>query len=148
MILWDKVLLLFLGFSFVGWVCLIYGIFRDRWFRRKLERETEQAEATVLQYTVKTAVSSGRSTRKGFFPILSFPVNGVETEIQAKEELKPDEHPEGSALTVWFDSYEPKHLHLTQDDNEIGSGMKRIGWFFILGAVVLSLVIGVFAFRR
>ena len=35
-----------------------------------------------------------------------------------------------------------------EDDNEIGRGMKRIGWFFILGAVVLSLVIGVFAFRR
>ena len=147
MILWDKVLLLFLGFSFVGWVCLIYGIFRDRWFRRKLERETEEAQARIVRYTIK-AVSSGRSTRKGFFPVLSFPVNRVETEIQAKEELKPDEHPEGSALTVWFDPYEPKHLHLTQDDNEIGRGMKRIGWFFILGAVVLSLVIGVFAFRR
>ncbi len=49
---------------------------------------------------------------------------------------------------MWFDPYEPKRLHLTQDDNEIGRGMKRIGWFFILGAVVLSLVIGVFAFRR
>ena len=148
MILWDKVLLLFLGFSFVGWVCLIYGVLRERWFRRKLERETEQTEATVLRYTVKT-VSEGRyRTRKGYFPVLSFPVNGVEAQIQAREELKPDERPEGSALTVWFDPYEPKHLHLTQDDNEIGSGMKRIGWFFILGAVVLSLVIGVFAFRR
>lgn len=146
MILWDKVLLLFLGFSFVGWVCLIYGIFRDRWFRRKLERETEEAQARIVRYTIK-AVSSGRSTRKGFFPVLSFPVNGVEAQIQAREELKPEEHPEGSKVTLWFDPYEPRHLHMTPDDNEIGSGMKRLSLFFILGAAVLSLIIGVFAFR-
>ena len=78
MIDWLKVLLLFMGFSLMGWVCLIYGLFRDRWFRRKLERETEEAQARIVRYTVK-AVSSGRTTRKGFFPVLSFPVNGVET---------------------------------------------------------------------
>ena len=148
MILWDKVLLLFLGFSLMGWVSLIYGVLRDRWFRRKLERETEQAEGTIVRYTVKT-VSEGRyRTRKGYFPVLSFRVNGAEVEIQSKEELKPEEHPEGSKVRLWFDPYEPKHLHMTEDDGKLGDGMKRIGWFFILGAAVLSLVIGVFAFRR
>ena len=58
MISWDKVLLLFMCFSLMGWVCLIYGLFRDRWFRRKLERETEEAQARIVRYTVK-AVSSG-----------------------------------------------------------------------------------------
>ena len=148
MVEWDKVVLLFFGISLVGWVCLVYGVLRERWFRRKLERETEQAEATVVRYTVKT-VSEGRyRTRKGYFPVLSFRVNGAETEIQAREELKPEEHPEGSKVSLWFDPYEPRHLHMTQDDNEIGSGMKRLSWYFILGAAVLSLIVGVFAFRR
>ena len=148
MVRWDKVLLLFFGLSLVGWVCFVYGVLRERWFRRKLERETEQAEATVLQYTVKT-VSEGRyRTRNGYFPVLSFPVNGAEAEIQSKEELKPEEHPEGSMVRLWFDPHEPKHLHMTEDDGELGDGMKRIGKFFILGAAVLSVIIGVFAFRR
>ena len=143
----DKVLLLFFGLSLVSWVCFIYGVLRERWFRRKLERETEQAEATVLQYTVKT-VSEGRyRTRNGYFPVLSFPVNGSEAQIQAKEELKPEEHPEGSKVTLWFDPYDPRHLHMTPDDNEIGSGVKRLSLFFILGAAVVSLIVGVFAFR-
>ena len=144
---WMKVLLLVLGFSLVGWVCLVYGVLRERWFRRKLERETEEARARILRYTVK-AVANGRTTRKGYFPVLSFPVNGVETELQAREELKPEDHPEGSELTVWFDPYEPQRLHLTTDDNGIGSGMVRLSLFFILGAAVLSLIVGCFAFRR
>lgn len=143
---WMKVLLLFLGFSLVGWVCLVYGVLRKRWFQRKLERETESAQARIVRYVVK-AVSNGRTIRKGFFPVLSFPVNGDAVEIQAKEELKPEEYPEASKLTVWFDPYEPKHLHLTEDDNEIGSGMVRLSLYFILGSAVLSLIIGVFAFR-
>ncbi len=147
MVRWDKVLLLFFCLSLVGWVCFVYGVLRERWFRRKLERETEQAEATVLQYTVKT-VSEGRyRTRNGYFPVLSFPVNGSEAQIQAKEELKPEEHPEGSKVTLWFDPYDPRHLHMTPDDNEIGSGVKRLSLFFILGAAVVSLIVGVFAFR-
>ena len=146
MIDWIKVLELFLGFSLVGWVCLIYGVLRKRWFRRKLERETEVAQARILRYVVK-AMSNGRTTRKGYFPVLSFPVNGEAVEIQAREELKPEEHPQGSELTVWFDPYKPKRLHLTEDDNEIGSGMVRLSLFFILGAAVLSLIVGVFAFR-
>lgn len=145
---WGKVLLLFFGFSLCGWVSLIYGVLRDRWFRRKVDRETEQGTATIVRYTVKT-VSEGRyRTRKGYFPVLRFPVNGDEVEIQSREELKPEEHPEGSTVHLWFDPYKPKHLHMTEDDNELGDGMKRIGWFFILGAAVLSLVIGFFAFRK
>lgn len=143
-----KVIELFLGLSLCGWVSLLYGVFRNRWFRRKLERETEQAEATVVRYTVKT-VSEGRyRTRKGYFPVLRYLVNGVEAEFQSKEELKPEEHPEGSKVHLWFDPYEPRHLHMTEDDGELGDGMKRIGKFFILGAAVLSVIIGVFAFRR
>ena len=143
-----KTLELFLGLSLCGWVSLIYGVLRDRWFRRKLERETEEAQAQIVRYTVKTVSEGKYRSRKGYFPVLAFPVNGEEVEVQAKEELKPEEYPEGATVRLWFDPYEPKRLHLTQDDNEIGRGMKRIGWFFILGAVVLSLVIGVFAFRR
>ena len=143
---WIKTVELFLGLSLCGWVCLIYGVLRDRWFRRKLERETEEARARIVRYTVKT-VSEGRyRSRKGYFPLLSFPVSGEEIEVQAKEELKPEEYPEGAAVRLWFDPYEPKHLHITEDDNELGAGMKRIGWYFILGAAVLSLVIGFFAF--
>ena len=67
-------------------------------------------------------------------------------EIQAKEELKAEEHPEGSSIRLWFDPYEPRHLHMTEDDERLGDGMKRIGWYFILGAAVLSLAIGFFAF--
>ena len=148
MIDWIKVIELFLGLSLCGWVALIYGVLRDLWFRRKLERETEQAEALIVRYKVKT-VSDGRyRTRKGYFPLLRFPVNGAEAEIQSREELKPEEHPEGSMVRLWFDPYEPKHLHMTEDDGELGGGMKRIGKFFILGAAVLSVIIGVFAFRR
>ena len=143
-----KVIELFLGLSLCGWVSLLYGDFRNRWFRRKLERETEQAEATVVRYTVKT-VSEGRyRTRKGYFPVLRYLVNGVEAEFQSKEELKPEEHPEGSKVHLWFDPYEPRHLHMTEDDGELGDGMKRISKFFILGAAVLSAIIGVFAFWR
>ncbi len=142
---WIKVFELFLGLSIVGWVCLVYGALRKRWFRRKLERETETAWARVVRYTVKF-VSSGRSVRRGYFPVLSFPVNGVDTEIQAREELDPKEHPEGQEMTVWFDPYEPNHLHLTEDDNEVGSGVMRLSWYFILGAAVLSLIVGFFAF--
>ena len=132
---------LFLGFSLCGWVSLIYGVLRDRWFRRKLDRETEETMARVLRYTVKT-VSEGRyRTRKGYFPVLSFPVNGEEVEVQAREELKPEEYPEGAVVRLWFDPCEPKHLHVTEDDNELGAGMKRIGWFFILGAAAVSLVV-------
>ena len=148
MIEWGKVLLLFFGFSLCGWVSLIYGVLRNLWFRRKLERETEQAEALIVRYKVKT-VSEGRyRTRKGYFPLLRFPINGAEVEIQAREELKPQEHPEGSMVRLWFDPYEPKHLHMTEDDGELGDGMKRIGRFFILGAAVVSLIVGVIAFRR
>ena len=145
---WGKVLLLFFGFSLCGWVSLVYGVLRNRWFRRKVDRETEQGEALIVRYTVKTMSAGRYRTRKGYFPVLRFPVHGIETEIQSKEELKPEEHPEGSTVHLWFDPYKPKHLHMTEDDNELGDGMKRIGWFFILGAAVLSLVIGFFAFRK
>ena len=37
---------------------------------------------------------------------------------------------------------------MTEDDGELGDGMKRISKFFILGAAVLSAIIGVFTFRR
>ncbi len=147
MVQWDKVLLLFLGFSLCGWVSLIYGVLQNRCFRRKLERETEQAEALIVRYTVRT-VSAGRyRTRKGYFPVLSFRVKGTEVEVQAREELKPEEHPEGSVIRLWFDPWEPKRLHMTEDDGQLGDGMMRIGWLFILGAAVLSVIVGVFAFR-
>ena len=143
---WIKVIELFLGLSLMGWVSLIYGVLRDRWFRRKLDRETEEARARILRYTVKTVSEGKYRSRKGYFPVLSFPVNGEEIEVQAREELKPEEYPEGAEVRLWFDPYEPKHLHITEDDNELGAGMKRIGWYFILGAAVLSLVIGAFVF--
>lgn len=143
---WRKTLLLFLGISLCGWVSLIYGILRARWFRRKLERETEEAEARILSYKVKD-VSAGRyRTRKGYFPRLCFRANGAEVEVQSKEELKPEEHPEGSAVRLWFDPYAPDHLHPSEDDGELGAGMQRIGWYFILGAAVLSLILGFFSF--
>lgn len=141
-----KTLELFLGLSLCGWVSLIYGVLRDRWFRRKLERETEEAQARIVRYTVKTVSEGKYRSRKGYFPVLAFPVNGEEVEVQAKEELKPEEYPEGATVRLWFDPYEPRRLHMTEDDNELGSGMKRIGWYFILGAAVLSLVIGFIAF--
>ena len=141
---WIKVIELFLGLSLMGWVSLIYGVLRDRWFRRKLDRETEEARARILRYTVKTVSEGKYRSRKGYFPVLSFPVNGEEIEVQAREELKPEEYPEGAEVRLWFDPYEPKQLHITEDDNELGAGMKRIGWYFILGAAVLSLVIGSF----
>ena len=141
-----KTVELFLGLSLCGWVSLIYGVLRDRWFRRKLERETEEAQARIIRYTVRTVSEGKYRSRKGYFPVLAFPVNGEEVEVQAKEELKPEEYPEGATVRLWFDPYEPRHLHITEDDNELGGGMKRIGWYFILGAAVLSLVIGFFAF--
>ena len=62
---WIKVVELFLGLSLMGWVSLIYGVLRDRWFRRKLERETEEARARILQYTVKTVSEGKYRSRKG-----------------------------------------------------------------------------------
>ncbi len=136
-----KTLELFLGLSLCGWVSLIYGVLRNRWFRRKLERETEDVQARIVRYKVKN-VSDGRyRTRKGYFPLLAFPVHGEEAEIQAREELKIEEHPEGSTVRVWFDPYEPRHLHMTEDDNELGDGMIRIGKFFMIGAGVVTLVL-------
>ena len=137
---------LFLGLSLCGWVSLIYGVLRARWFRRKLERETEEGEATILSYKVKQVSEGKYRYRKGYFPLLAFHANGGDVEVQSKEELKPEEHPEGSTVHLWFDPYEPKHLHMTEDDNDLGHGMIRLGWFFIAGAavltVVLSLVLG------
>ena len=146
MIDWIKVLELFLGFSLCGWVSLIYGVLRKSWFRRKVERESEQTEATILRYTVKIVSAGKYRTRKGYFPVLSFFDGSTEVEVQSKEELKPEEYPEGSKVPLWFDPYEPRRLHMTEDDDNLGDGMKRIGWYFILGAAVLSLAIGFFAF--
>jgi|GEM_PF-4080089 len=144
----GKVLLLFFCLSVLGWVSYIYGVLRSHWFRRKLERETEEAEARIVGYKVRQ-VSEGRyRTRKGYFPRLAFRVNGQEIEIQSKEELKTEEHPEGSTVRLWFDPYAPQHLHMTEDDGDLGAGMKRIGRYFILGAAVLSVIIGAFAFRK
>ena len=136
-----KTLELFLGLSLCGWVSLIYGVLRKRWVRRKLERETEEVQARIVRYKVKN-VSDGRyRTRKGYFPLLAFPVHGEEAEIQSREELKVEEHPEGSTVRVWFDPYEPRHLHMTEDDNELGDGMIRIGKFFMIGAGVVTLIV-------
>ena len=141
MIDWIKVIELFLGLSLCGWVALIYGVLRNLWFRRKLERETEQAEALIVRYKVKT-VSDGRyRTRKGYFPLLAFHANGGEVQIQSREELKPEEHPEGSTVRLWFDPYDPRHLHITEDDNDLGHGMMRLGWFFVAGAAIVTVVI-------
>ena len=132
---------LFLGLSLCGWVSLIYGVLRARWFRRKLERETEEGEATILSYKVKQVSEGKYRYRKGYFPLLAFHANGGDVEVQSKEELKPEEHPEGSTVRLWFDPYEPKHLHMTEDDNDLGHGMIRLGWFFIAGAAVLTVVL-------
>ena len=141
-----KTLVLFMGLSLCGWVSLIYGVLRARWFRRKLDRETEEGEAKILSYKMKYVSEGKNRYRKGYFPRLSFRVNGAEVEVQSKEELKPEEYPVGSAVRLWFDPYEPRHLHMTEDDNDLGHGMIRLGWFFIAGAavltVVLSLVLG------
>ena len=138
---WIKPLELFLGLSLLGWVSLIYGALRAHWFRRKLDRETEETEARIVSYKMKYVTEGKYRYRKGYFPLLAFHANGGEVEIQSREELKPEEHPEGSGVRLWFDPYEPKHLHMTEDDGELGSGMKRIGWFFILGAGVLTLIL-------
>ena len=132
---------LFLGLSLCGWVSLIYGVLRARWFRRKLERETEEGEATILSYKVKQVSEGKYRYRKGYFPLLAFHANGGDVEVQSKVELKPEEHPEGSTVRLWFDPYEPKHLHMTEDDNDLGHGMIRLGWFFIAGAAVLTVVL-------
>ena len=138
---WIKTLELFLGLSLLGWVSLIYGALRAHWFRRKLDRETEETEARIVSYKMKYVTEGKYRYRKGYFPLLAFHANGGEVEIQSREELKPEEHPEGSGVRLWFDPYEPKHLHMTEDDGELGSGVKRIGWFFILGAGVLTLIL-------
>ena len=136
-----KTLELFLGLSLCGLVALIYGALRARWFRRKLDRETEEGEARILSYKVKQ-VSEGRYRyRKGYFPLLSFYVNGGEVQIQSREELKPEEHPVGSTVRLWFDPYDPRRLHMTEDDNDLGHGMMRLGWIFIGGAAVLTVVL-------
>ena len=137
----GKVLVLFFGLSLMGWVSLVYGILRDRWFRRKLERETEEGMATIVSYKVKQVSEGKYRSRKGFFPLLRFPVNGEAVEVQSREELKIEEHPVGSTVRLWFDPYDPKRLHMTEDDNELGSGMKRIGWIFIGGGAVVTLII-------
>ena len=77
MIDWIKVLELFLGFSLCGWVSLIYGVLRKSWFRRKVERESEQTEATILRYTVKTVSAGKYRTRKGTSPSFVSPRAGA-----------------------------------------------------------------------
>ena len=136
-----KSLVLFLCLGLCGWVCIIYGALRARWFRRKLDRETEEGEATILSYKMKYVSEGKYRYRKGYFPLLSFRANGAETEIQSKEELKPEEHPVGSTVRLWFDPYDPRRLHMTEDDNDLGRGMMRIGWFCVAGAAVLALIL-------
>ena len=139
-----KTLVLFLGLSSVGWVSYIYGVLRARWFRRKLDRETEETEARIVSYKMKYVTEGKYRYRKGYFPLLAFHANGGEVEIQSKEELKPEEYPVGATVRLWFDPYEPKHLHITEDDTDLGHGMMRIGWFFVAGAAIVTVVVSLF----
>lgn len=140
----TRALLLFFSFSLLGWVSYFYGVLREHWFRRKLERETEEATARIVGYRAKTIPNGRHTTRKGPFPILAFPVNGEERQVRSREGLDPEAHPEGSEVRLWFDPYAPEHLHISEDDNELGDGMKRIGRYFILGAAVVSLIVSLF----
>ena len=136
-----KTLLLFFCLGSMGFMSIIYGLLRAHWFRRKLDRETEETEARILSYKVKRVTEGKYRYRNGYFPLLSFHANGGEVEIQSKEELKPEEYPVGSTVRLWFDPYDPRHLHITEDDNDLGHGMMRIGWFLIIGAAVLTVII-------
>lgn len=136
-----KTLELFLGLSLCGLVALIYGALRAHWFRRKLDRETEETEARIVSYKMKYVTEGKYRYRKDYFPLLAFHANGGEVQIQSKEELKPEEHPVGSIVRLWFDPYDPRHLHITEDDNDLGHGMIRLGWFFVGGAAIVTVVI-------
>lgn len=137
-------ILCFLGFSLIGWICLVVGLAQSRRIRGKAAVETSRTEGTIQGYEIKEKPWGRGPTAKCYHPIVSFTIDGhpytatadfYYMGLRGKELKRP---PEGSAVVLYFNPSNPFKFHLEQETDD--RGMVRIGVYCIILAAVLSVV--------
>lgn len=141
-----KTVLCFLGFSLLGWICLLLGLRDDRRRRARMAKETLRTEGVVTGYETKPMSWGRGATTTAYYPVVSFTAFGRAYEATADDYFLPPliegdlkRPPEGSAVTLYCDPDNPMRFHLEQAGEARGEGMIRIGKYIIAFALVVTV---------
>ena len=136
-------LILFLGWSLIGWIFVGVAVHTKRYQQRKEETERTPVTGEIVD-VVKKVHRSGRGVTVTYYvPVVEFTANQqtyrLENENGSREKEKIVT---GKSVDILYDEHDPTHFHLTEDDaNEVSSGsLMRFGLILIGGAAVLDLV--------
>ena len=142
-----KMISFFAASSFMGWILFFIGLSVRREIRRRIDNERTQTSGIIVDYVKKTRQARRTASEPVYYvPVIEFRVLEQLVRFEYTDSIDQKQHPVGSSVTLFYDSYDPSHFHLEQDARFADSGKTAIriasGW--ILFCAVLTIVLGVF----
>lgn len=127
-------ILLFIGFSLVGWIALIAGISARRRWQRKLEQERTRATGVVVDYADKSGGKGALCT-----PIIQFTAESQVVRLPCKGRFEREQTPVGRTLDILYDADDPTRFHPDSAVDLVpGRGLIVTGLIWIAAALLLT----------
>lgn len=133
-------LLVFVMWSFFGWLLFFMGLSSRRDWRRRDETQTAHADGVIEAYVAKRTSGKNYSYH---LPVVRFVAEGQEYRLESEFAMKPDELPVGTPVQVCYDPADPTRFHLDLEEVRHGNtnGPMTFGIVWILISLIGVLVL-------
>ena len=136
-------LILFLGWSLIGFIFIGVALYTKRYQRKKEINEASLATGRIVDVIEKTHHSGRGGTVRYYVPVIEFSVNDKEYRLENENGSRErDKIIIGKDVDVMYDASDPTHFHLTEYDanEESSNSLFRFGLILVFGAVVLTVI--------
>ena len=136
-------IILFLGWSLIGFIFVGVAIYTKRYQRKKEMNERCLTSGKIVDIVERVHHSGRGGTSRCYVPVIEFSANNQAYRLENENGVRERDKIElGKSVDVMYDESDPKHFHLTEDDSNetAANSLLRFGVILIAGAAVLDIV--------
>lgn len=135
-------LILFVGISLTGWIFVGVALYTKLYQKKKEQNERSLSSGQIVDLAEKVNTAGRGRPVRYYVPVVEFEANNQTYRLENENGYREKEKIIlGKSVDVMYDSNNPTHFHLTEDDaNETSSfSLMRLGLIIIGGAALLAV---------
>ncbi len=135
-------LILFVGISLTGWIFVGVALYTKLYQKKKEQNERSLSSGQIVDLAEKVNTAGRGRPVRYYVPVVEFEANNQTYRLENENGYREKEKIIlGKSVDVMYDSNDPTHFHLTEDDaNETSSfSLMRLGLIIIGGAAFLAV---------